>query len=227
MAAQKIRRNLVRQLAFVAAAAACGWVTVWAYRTIDFGLVRWGLAIVMGIVTLVVFGYGMATAGVVACPACGKTITAVDTGRNSGVLCPHCEVFLSGERGMLDRTPATYVARSAVFGSFLPNQIVWPPGCCVCEQPATRMIESKLVDEKPGSPGRDMAVGIASLGVLKAVDRTTYTIQAPHCDQHRDGVELVSPKDIEISVAIAFRSYGYYVKFRDANRMPLCRLLMN
>jgi hypothetical protein len=124
-----------------------------------------------------------------------------------------------------------------VFGADLPEQIVWPPGCSVCAQPETRTITAELVDEKPGSAGRDAVVGLASLGTLKAVVRRTYTVSAPHCDAHDNGVALLKrhhavapvgmlkPAELVAEVGIAFRSYAYYQKFRAANDVLACRLI--
>ena len=227
MAAQRIRRDIGRQVLFLALAAGALAFAAWAFLTMHFAVARWGWGIAGAVAALLLWGYGTGTAGTVECPSCGKTIDKVDPKRNSAVLCPHCMEFGTGDGGMLDKTPADYVARSAVFGAVLPSNLVWPEGCCVCEQPATRMIESRLVDERPASAGRDLAVGVASLGILKAVDRTTYTIKAPHCAQHHDGVELKTPSGIDTSVALAFRSYPYYVKFRRANLVPALKLLIN
>jgi len=227
MASQKIRRNVQRQVLFALAALACAAVAVWAFRSIHFGLARWGITIVAGLAALLVYGFGSGTAGYVDCPHCDLVIHDVDPKTNLAVLCPHCRQFSTGTAGSLDVTPPDHVATLPVFGADLPEQLGWPPGCSVCEQPATRTIEGKLVDERPGSPGRDLVVGVASLGVLKAIDRTTYRIAAPHCAQHDDGVKLVTPRDLDAQVAIAFRSFSYYQKFIALNHVGPRALIVN
>ena len=227
MAAQTIQTNRARQIGFIVVALGCAGIAVWAFTSIELGVAKWGVTIVAGIAALLVWGYGTGTAGFATCPHCGKTIDHIDPKKQAAVLCAHCMEYSTGTDGMLDVTPDNYVANLPVFGAHLPNQLRWPEGCCVCEQPATRMIESKLVDERPGSPGRDLAVGVASLGILKAVDRTTYTIQTPHCSEHKGGAELLEPSGIDFPVAIAFRSYPYYKKFRAANMVPAIKLMSN
>jgi hypothetical protein len=222
----QIRRNLVRQLLFNGVALALVGLAVWAFFFINSSIARWVLVIGAGLSGLFAFLVGLGTSGIGACPECNTRLDAIDLKTNHAVLCPSCQRYLTSTDGMLDVTPADYVASMPAFGAALPEEeIVWPAGCCVCEGVASRLLDSKLVDDQPASTGRDFAVGVASLGVLKAIDRTTYRVAAPHCDRHKDGVSLVEPKGLDHSVAIAFRSYPYYQKFVSINRVAVRELL--
>jgi len=154
------------------------------------------------------------------CPSCDLYIHGVVLDPDGAVLCPHCRAYASVEGSKLVKTPPDRVAPEPVFCVELPQQVKWPEGCCVCGAPATRQVESKLEIEQDASFARDMAVGVASLGILRAVDRTTYTLPVPHCAQHADGAELYPSAEAEqLNLGIGFRSYPYFTQFAALNYM--------
>lgn len=180
----------------------------------------WILALALGGVAVWYAAGGKLGAKRVECPSCDLYIHGVDMDPDAAVLCPHCRAYASVEDGKLVKTPADRVAREPVFCVELPQQVTWPEGCCVCGQPATRHVESRLEIEQAGSLGRDLAVGVASLGILKAVDRTTYTLAVPHCAEHADGARLYLPAEAEqLNLGVGFRSYPYFAQFAALNYM--------
>jgi hypothetical protein len=77
----------------------------------------------------------------------------------------------------------------------------------------------KLQYEQDASIGRDIATRAATLGMFSAVDRTTISLQVPHCAQHADGVELAMPFErAQLNFGITFRSYPYFREFLALNR---------
>lgn len=79
---------------------------------------------------------------------------------------------------------------AVTFTAEVPDQIRWPEGCCVCGKPATRTVEARLVEDRNASLGPDMAVRLASLGTARLVEKHTFSVQVPHCQEHDDGAAL-------------------------------------
>lgn len=173
----------------------------------------------------------------VKCPACGMTVD--HEGLFVGArICPVCGVYAVKEGRSYVRVGDTYVHGAPAFATALPaRNIQWPDGCCVCEQPATRMIGVKLVEKTDASFGRDLATRVASFGVLKAIDVHTYAVEVPHCAKHADGADLgyvshavrstsdapklgermLADRDTQATIGILFRSYPYFKKFLALN----------
>ena len=94
----------------------------------------------------------------------------------------------------------------------------WPALCPLCDRPAARPI-SIAIEFTSGAPVlSDMATRLATLGMFKAVERTTVVLEVPHCPQHDDGAALVLPYERDqLNYGIAFRSYRYFRKFLELN----------
>jgi len=159
-----------------------------------------------------------ATTGVGECPGCDMYILDISTRSNMGVLCPSCSRYVESEKGELILSPDSRVASFPMFRTEVPEQIRWPDGCCVCGEDATREVSATLVQEEAGPMHKDIAVGVASLGMLKSVQRQIYEITVPHCQKHDDGaaLEIGSETDM-INPAICFRSHGYLRQFCELN----------
>jgi len=154
------------------------------------------------------------------CPACDLYITGVHAKDGESVLCPHCREFGVMLAGKPVKPAPDLLAEKPLFCAELPTEgLRWPDRCCVCSQPATRGVDAKLQFEQDASLGRDMATRAATLGFLKAVDRTTITLSIPHCGAHGNGAELTMPYEREQpNFGIAFRSYPYFKQFVALNR---------
>ena len=157
----------------------------------------------------------------VECPSCDLYIHGVRLGGDGAVLCPHCREYASIQDGKLVKTPPDRVARAAVFCAELPQRaVLWPDGCCVCGQPATRQLDVKLVITQDSSFARDLATRAATLGMFKSVDQTRYTLAVPHCGAHGDGAALaMAHEPDQLNLGIAFRSYPYYKQYVQLNHV--------
>jgi hypothetical protein len=154
------------------------------------------------------------------CPACDLYIMGALPREGDSVLCGHCREVAIYEAGKLVKPSPDHIGAKPMFCAELPTEgMRWPDGCCVCGQPATRAIDVRLQYEEDASLGRDMATRAATLGLVKAVDRTTITLSIPHCAQHGDGAALVMPYEREQpNFGVAFRSYPYFKQFVALNR---------
>ena len=179
----------------------------------------WMLLLVGGVAAW--FGVKAMTTAKLECPSCDLYIHDVMVREGEAVLCPHCRTYALYQAKVLVATPPTFVAAAPTFCIELPSEMQWPAGCCVCDQPATRAVDVRLQIEQAGNLGTSLAVGIASLGFLRTVDRTTYALGVPHCALHADGAELALPYEAaQMMPGIAFRSYPYFVAFQALNRTP-------
>ena len=225
---QLVRQDTGRLAWFIAGAVFCGLVALWAYTTIGWDVARWGTIAIATVVAALVLFYGRSSSGVVDCPSCDLLMRGVALRDNPGVLCVQCGGYATGSNGSIDVTPQAYVAPRPVFAADLPEELSWPEGCTVCGAPATRSVDVDLVQDENASFGTDLAVRAGSFGVLKAINRTTYRLQAPHCSEHHDGVALDhSNNHGSVDVVIAFRSYPYFREFVRLNRLEPRRLLIN
>ncbi len=154
------------------------------------------------------------------CPACDLFIMGALPSEGDSVLCGHCREIGLFEGGKLVKPSPDHIGAKPLFCAELPiDKVQWPDGCCLCGQPATRGIDVKLEYQEDAALGRDMATRAATLGMFKAVDRTTITLSIPHCAQHADGAALVMPFEREQpNFGVAFRSYPYFKQFVALNR---------
>src|SRR5688572_17357045 len=108
------------------------------------------------------------------CPACDLYITGARPSRGDAVLCGHCREFGLFDGQKLVVPPADHLGKRPLFCVELPQSgVQWPATCAACLQPATRQVVVTLQYEQDGSLGRDVATRAATLGMFKAVDRTT------------------------------------------------------
>jgi hypothetical protein len=156
----------------------------------------------------------------VACPSCDLYIHRVRLRGDGAVLCPHCRAYATISDGALTPTAPDRIAARPVFCAELPDGVRWPEGCSVCGAPATRAVPVRLIVTQDAAFHKDMATRLATLGLFTLVERTTFTLPIPHCEDHTDGAELVMPAESEqLNPGIVFRSYPYYTRFVQANRV--------
>jgi len=155
------------------------------------------------------------------CPACDLYIVGTRVRSGESVVCPHCRAVALFDGKGLAAPPDDHVAPAPVFCAELPVEgMRWPERCCACDAPATRGVTISLQYEESSSLGRDLATRAASLGVLRSVDRTTISLQVPHCERHADGAARAMPYEREQpSFGIVFRSYAYFRDFVALNHV--------
>ena len=131
-----------------------------------------------------------------------------------------CKRYLAGNGAQLWLVPDDTVANAPTFGAVLKEQFGWPPGCCVCGQPATRVIPVTLHVKETG---RNLAHAAAGLALGRLVVRTgggsLVTVNAPHCAEHMDGVALENPTIGPMRML--FRSYRVQQQFRKHNNVAV------
>ena len=154
------------------------------------------------------------------CPACDLYIVGALPKTGESVLCGHCREFALYDGTRLVKPAPDHVAASPLFCAELPyGGMRWPASCCACAEPATRGVRIQLQYEQSASLERDMATRMATLGMFKAIDEHTISLDVPHCAQHADGAALCMPYEKEQpSFGIAFRSYPYFKEFVQLNR---------
>ena len=181
------------------------------------GAISFGIALVPGILALILFGRAIAGSGVAPCPGCGARITGLSTKSNDGVHCTGCKKFSEGKEGNLQMTPESRVADTPLFSTALPDSFTWPEGCCVCTKPATQ--REPISISLPSAPSAAKAIGVTAItgGVLaQTAGGTKYTVQIPHCGDHKDGASLGALSGAR--VRILFRSYPYLRSFCELNK---------
>jgi hypothetical protein len=154
------------------------------------------------------------------CPSCDLYIMGARPSQGDSVLCPHCREFALYDGKTIIKPPPDHVAAAPIWCAELPiERLQWPATCCMCSEPATRGVLVRLQYQQDASLGRDMATRAATLGMFKATDQTTISLEIPHCSQHGDGAALVMPYEREQpNFGVAFRSYAYYQQFKQLNR---------
>jgi hypothetical protein len=153
------------------------------------------------------------------CPACDLYILGARPTEGTAVLCGHCREFGLFRGGKLVRVPDDHIASAPVFCAELPfENLRWPSTCTVCTQAATRGVSVQLRYEQDASLARDMGTRLATLGMFKAVNETTISLDVPHCEGHVDGAALTMPYERgQPNFGIAFRSYPYFKQFLALN----------
>ena len=175
--------------------------------TVAFGLVALVLALATG------FREGP-------CPDCGTENTELKDGEFKPCINRKCQRYLTGNGSELWLAPDDTVATAPTFGAVLKEQFGWPAGCCVCGQPATRVIPVTLHMKETGRNLAHSAAGLA-LGrlVVRTGGGTLITVNAPHCAEHMDGVALEDPTVGPLR--ILFRSYSAQQQFRKHNNVEV------
>jgi hypothetical protein len=154
------------------------------------------------------------------CPACGHENTELKDGEYRRCHNPKCQRYLQGDGAALWLVPDDFVANAPTFGAVLPETFGWPPGCCVCGQPATRIVPVSLHVKETGRNLAASAAGLA-LGriVVKTGGGTVVTVNTPHCEAHMDGAAL---EDQAVGpLRILFRSHRYQQQFRKHNNVSV------
>ncbi len=185
------------------------------------GRVDGSMVIIAGLASLVTLGWCgwlIWARGTGLCPDCGTRLTGLFMKDNSPRECRGCGNYVGSTGGRLTLAGDDAVTDSPTFRAGCPGEIDWPPGCCVCGQPATRHIEVKLEERQAGPGAGDVAVRAATLGTMKLEQVSTHTVRVPHCDGHGDGARLVRGLDEDgAGLEILFRSNAYCRAFRERN----------
>jgi len=194
-------------------------VSALLFKWIVEGPISTGIALIPGLVAVLLVWMAVAGSGVAPCPGCGAPIGGLSTGSNDGVLCGACKKFVEGKDGTLRMTDEGRIAERPLFGAALPESFAWPDGCCVCAKPAARRDVVSISLPISSSAGTNAAVAALSGGTItRSGGGVRYTVEVPHCSEHKDGAELGSGAGS--SVRIRFRSYPYLRSFCELNKVP-------
>lgn len=155
------------------------------------------------------------------CPACDLYIVGARPSEGGSVVCGNCRAVALYTQGALVVPAPDLVAPAPVFCAELPmGPPRWPATCAACNAPATRGVTLHLSFEQDASFARDLATRTATLGMFKAIDRTTVSLDVPHCEQHANGAALVLPYErAQPNFGIAFRSHAYFREFVAQNHV--------
>jgi len=175
---------------------------------LDWGFWGWfggGFLIVAGLGGL---GSMAKTGGVgnLRCPACFTDIEVMHISQKRIIACPDCKTYLEGAEQMTE-VPKERVADHAAFIARLVEPVNWPAGCPLCGADVTRRVKIE---------GMSMGGTMAALALPVSVTKT-YSIEAPACSEHDDGVSLFVVSKDEGKLQVGFRSFAYYKKFCELN----------
>jgi hypothetical protein len=214
----RIKRSVGATLGFAAGGLVALALSAFLFKAIVEGPMTFGIALLPGILGLILLGMAVGGSGVAPCPGCGAEITGLSTGSNDGVLCAGCKAFVEGKEGTLRLTDVARIADAPLFGAMLPESFGWPEGCCVCAGPAARRDSISVDLPSAAAAGKGLAVTALTGGVVTQTGGgTRYTIDVPHCADHKDGAALGSGSGRP--VRIRFRSYPYLRSFCDLNKI--------
>ena len=197
--------------AYLGAAVAIGGIGVAIFVFTSGGPWMGAIAVALVIVALICIYMAVGSAGVCACPGCGKELSGIGTGKNEGVHCGACHQYFEGNGGELWATDESKVASSPVFSSPLPETFNFPEGCCVCGKPETHRVKISTTTQGGGNVALEAATGVRSSARI--------SVEVPHCAEHKDGALLSGTKD---SMKIRFRSYPYLRAFCELNKTTPC-----
>jgi hypothetical protein len=130
--------------------------------------------------------------------------------RKEPVRCPHCSEYSQFTFGLLapvDPAGPLGVVAKPFYRSPLYENSVWPNGCVLCGSPPTRFDEA----EHLRFLYRRLAAPLAAFVVPHPAVRASGI---PYCDQHRDAVRAIAPKEMFWSPSKYFRGFAE----RDAAR---------
>lgn len=212
----KVTRNWKTTAGYAVGGIAAIAFSVLLFETIADGAITIGIALIPGVLGLIFLGMAFGGAGEAACPSCGAKVSGLSTGNNDGVLCAKCHAFAEGKQGTLTVTDPNRVADKPTFGTLLPAQYQWPQGCCVCGAPPDHGEKIQTRVQNQGSAlalvGANAVTGGAVTGKAGA---TVFSVEVPHCGQHKDGAELSAAGGDRVK--IRFRSYPYLRAFCQQN----------
>lgn len=214
----KIQRSMGQTIGYlVGGLIGCG-LSVLLFRFIAEGPISIGISLCPGLLGLILIWMAIAGSGVASCPGCGGRVEGLSMGSNDGVLCGGCKKFLEGKEGNLRLTEEGRVADAPLFGAVLPESFGWPEGCCVCRQPSSRRDSVSLSLPSAASAGKGLAVTAITGGVVTQTGGgIRYTVEVPHCAEHKEGALLGSAP--QSKVRIRFRSYPYLRAFCETNKI--------
>jgi hypothetical protein len=219
MSDTRIQRSVGTTVGYAAGGLVALGLSALLFKTIVEGPMTFGAALIPGIVGLLLLGMAVGGSGVAPCPGCGASVTSLSMKSNDGVLCEGCKKFLEGKDGMLRLTEDARIADAPLFGALLPEAFTWPDGCCVCAEPAARKDAISVNVPSSASAGKAVAVTALTGGVVTQTGGgSRYTVEAPHCADHKDGAALGSGSSAS-PVRIRFRSYPYLRSFCALNKI--------
>jgi hypothetical protein len=202
----KVTRSWGATIGYMIGAIIALGVCVLLSITIAEGPVTVGIALIPGILGIILLFMSFGGSGTSTCPVCDAPLAGLSTKSNDGVLCDACHNYVEGKGGLLRQTDADRVAEEPLFGSPLPDQFNFPPGCCVCGAPEARREQIKFRTQNASSVLTAPTVGITT--------STEVSVAVPHCVAHKDGARLsATPKN----TVIKFRSYPYLRDFCQLN----------
>jgi hypothetical protein len=193
VAAKRIRRNHEREAWFLGGIVLCLVIGVWVAVGDYQPIVRVMVPAVDAAFAALLYVWMRKTTGVVECPSCGGTTHNVPVTDNAPLLCQFCGNFAVAARGAVDVPALSYVSARPAFAAILPrDNVAWPEVCLLCDRPSTRTSE------------------------LKIATPALQIIRVPNCEEHVGGAVLMRPDDTP-HLVIAFRRYGAYKRFAEAN----------
>ena len=202
----KVTRSWGTTIACLVGALVALAVSILLFVTIVEGPITIGIALIPAFVALILLYVAFSGSGTSSCPVCGAVLSGLNTKTNDGVLCDGCHNFVEGKEGSLWQTDLGRIADEPLFGSPLPAEFKFPPGCCVCGAPDTEREKIKLRMQNASS-----AITASTVGVTTS---TEVSVDVPHCAAHKGGARLsASPKNTHIK----FRSYPYLRAFCQLN----------
>ena len=212
----KITRNWKTTVGYAVGGLVALGLSGLLFTTIVEGAITAGIALIPAVLGLILLGMAFGGSGEAACPSCGAKVGGLSTGNNDGVLCEKCHAFAEGKQGTLAPTDPSRVADKPTFGTLLPAQYQWPNGCCVCGAPPDHAEKVQTRVQNQGSALALIGANAATGGAVTGKAGTTiYTVDVPHCGQHKDGAEIAAAGSNRVK--IRFRSYPYLRAFCQQN----------
>jgi len=168
----------------------------------------WGFGLVLvlgGVVVLATLGLVKGgAAGAVSCPECGTRRKIKGVRMHRYHRCRSCGTWSAGTDSM-GVIADDHVANGPLFTAIVTSDAIgWPSGCPVCGGPTTRDVEVQGTT----------ALGPAVAAVSPVSIQTVARVRIPHCDAHRDGVDI---EVVSRGLEVRFRSMPYWRRFVEAN----------
>ena len=182
-------------------------------------LIAWALTIFVGLMTIAFFWISARESGRASCPGCGAEVQGLDAKvAFRAVACKGCGRYVACRSGELSMVADDFVADSPIFLAPLPQNVAWPPLCCACGAPSTRLV---AVEHQESQAGRNLALGAAGLAVGVLAVRTgggkSFRVEIPHCDAHSDGAKLDTTDSSTSGLEMKVRSYAFWRELKDRN----------
>jgi hypothetical protein len=146
------------------------------------------LLIFFGVAILILFFARNAPVGT--CPFCGGLIQKYNRIKPEPVQCEQCGEISKFEHEKFSPYDPTVVSEKAIFRSALFENGVWPNGCVQCGAPPARFDFAMAVRYQT----RRLATPLASAVMMP--HPAARVTGVPYCQQHRDAIEVVPPKEM-------------------------------